>query len=75
LRAKALATRSIMALLRPIALIGYTALSVLRHTTDLTPHSWAARITLSLPCTFVAVACNGKNSHEGTCFSAAAWNT
>ncbi len=50
-------------------------MSVLRHTTDRTPASCAARMTLSLPWTLVATACNGKNSHEGTCFKAAAWKT
>ena len=50
-------------------------MSVLRHTTERTPHACAARITLSLPCTFVATAWSGKNSHDGTCFRAAAWKT
>ena len=66
---------SIIALLMPIALMGYTALSVLKQTTDCTPAWSAARTTFSLPMTFVLTASMGKNSHEGTCFSAAAWKT
>src|ERR1022692_236222 len=75
LRANACAVFSIRALLMPIALMGYTALSVLRHTTDLTPLAAAASITLALPATLVRTACVGKNSQDGTCFRAAAWKT
>ncbi len=48
----------------PIALTGYTALSVLRHTTERTPAAAAAWITLRLPMTFVRTACVGKNSQR-----------
>ena len=53
-------------------LIGYTALSVLRQTTDLTFASKDALSKFSLPEIFVATACIGKNSQVGTCFNAAA---
>ena len=72
-RPRASTTFSISALDMPIALIGYAALSVERHTTLLTPASIAACRTLSVPSTFVLTACMGKNSQEGTCLSAAAW--
>ena len=52
-------TFSIMALDRPMALIGYTALSVLSTTHFLTPLSNAARITFSAPITFVRTASIG----------------
>jgi hypothetical protein len=58
-----------------MALIGYTALSVLRQTTRFTPHSIAASSTFSVPSTLVRTACIGWNSHDGTCLSAAAWKT
>ena len=58
-----------------MALMGYTALSVLRQTTDSTPARSAARMTLSLPPTLVCTACIGKNSQLGTCLRAAAWKT
>ena len=74
-RAKAWAVFSISALDMPMALIGYTALSVLRHTTLRTPAAEAASITLWLPWMLVFTACCGKNSHDGTCLSAAAWKT
>ena len=64
---------SIMALDFPMALMGYAALSVDRHTTRDTPSSIAACSTLSVPMTFVRTASMGKNSQEGTCLSAAAW--
>jgi hypothetical protein len=70
-----IAVFSIRALDIPIALIGYTALSVLRQTTEPTCASIAARRTLALPWIFVATASKGKNSAEGTCFRAAAWKT
>ncbi len=72
LRANACAVFSMRALVMPIALIGYTALSVLRQTTDRTPASPAASITLALPTILVRTACAGKNSHDGTCLRAAA---
>src|SRR6266850_8012525 len=75
LRAKAWAVFSMRAFVMPMALIGYTALSVLRQTTDRTPQSAAASITFALPLILVRTACAGKNSQDGTCFSAAAWNT
>ena len=46
-----------------------------RHTTFCTPSSMAAWSTLSVPTTLVFTASIGKNSQEGTCLSAAAWNT
>jgi len=52
-------TFSIIALLMPIALIGYTALSVDRHTTFCTPPSIAAASTFSVPSTLVRTACIG----------------
>ena len=64
---------SIMALDLPMALMGYAALSVDRHTTRSTPSSMAACSTLSVPMTLVRTASMGKNSQEGTCFKAAAW--
>ena len=67
-------TFSIIALEVPIALTGYAALSVDRHTTFLTPASMAAVSTFSVPMTFVFTASMGKNSQDGTCLSAAAWN-
>jgi hypothetical protein len=75
LRAKAWATFSIIALDMPIALMGYAALSVPRHTTDVTPFALLASITLALPNTLVRTASSGKNSQLGTCLSAAAWKT
>ena len=69
----ATATFSSMALVMPIALIGYAALSVDRQITHLTPASIAAVSTLSVPITLVCTASIGKNSQDGTCFSAAAW--
>ena len=59
----------------PIALMGYAALSVESTTTFFTPCSMADSSTFSVPRTLVRVASRGKNSHEGTCFSAAAENT
>ena len=59
----------------PIAFTGYTALSVLRTITLLTLEASAAFITFSVPRVFVCTASIGKNSHDGTCFKAAAWNT
>jgi hypothetical protein len=35
----------------------------------------AASTRLCAPCTLVATACEGKYSHVGTCFIAAAWMT
>ena len=61
-----------MALVMPIALIGYAALSVERQMTDLTLASMAAVRTLSVPITLVRTASMGKNSQEGTCLRAAA---
>jgi hypothetical protein len=75
LRAKDVAVFSIKAFDIPIAFIGYTALSVLKQTTELTPKFSELLRTFALPCTFVATASNGKNSQDGTCFRAAAWNT
>ena len=72
LRLVATITFSIIALLMPMALMGYTALSVLRHTTRWTPAPIAASSTFSVPSTLVRTACMGWNSHEGTCLSAAA---
>ena len=65
---------SINALDIPIALIGYAALSVLKTTTLVTLYFSADKSTLFVPIIFVFTACIGKNSQEGTCFNAAAWN-
>ncbi|MNJ78405.1 hypothetical protein D3C77_761520 [compost metagenome] len=73
LRDLATMTFSIMALEIPIALIGYTALSVLRQTTRCTWFWIAASRTFSVPMTLVFTASIGWNSQEGTCFNAAAW--
>ena len=70
----AMATDSSNDLDLPIALIGYAALSVDRQMTASTPSSIAAVKTLSVPMIFVLTASIGKNSQEGTCFKAAAWN-
>ena len=59
----------------PIALIGRTALSVLRKTAERTSLRSHASITFALPNTFVRTASSGKNSHDGTCLRAAAWKT
>ena len=75
LRDLATNTFSIIALEMPMALIGYTALSVLRQIMRLTPHWIAASVAFSVPMTLVLTASIGWNSHEGTCLSAAAWNT
>src|SRR5699024_3439881 len=74
-RAFATTTFSIIALDVPIALTGYAALSVDKQITFFTPSSTAAFNTFSVPKTFVFTASIGKNSQEGTCFKAAAWNT
>src|SRR4051794_40954342 len=76
-RSRDLATKtfSISAFDIPMAFMGYTALSVLRHTTRETPQVAAASITFSVPRTFVLTASTGKNSHDGTCLSAAALKT
>src|SRR5216683_2630749 len=66
-------TFSIMAFEMPMALIGYTALSVLRQTRRFTPAATAAWITFSVPRMLVRTASIGWNSQDGTCFSAAAW--
>src|SRR5574344_1089133 len=66
-------TFSIIALDVPMAFIGYAALSVKIQMTFLTPASIAAVSTLSVPIIFVLTASIGKNSHDGTCFRAAAW--
>ena len=71
-RAFAWITFSIIALLIPIALIGYAALSVDKQTIFLTPAFIAAFNTLFVPSIFVLTASIGKNSQEGTCFNAAA---
>src|SRR5665647_2740470 len=63
LRANACAVFSISALDMPMALTGYTALSVLRHTTDRTPAAAAASITLWLPMTLVLTAWAGTVSY------------
>src|SRR5680860_1184037 len=73
LRANACATFSIMAFDMPMALTGYTALSVPRHTTLSTPFLFAASITFELPMTLVRTASIGKNSHEGTCLRAVSY--
>src|ERR1035437_7361111 len=74
---RALATMhfSIRAFDMPIAFTGYTALSVLRTITLLTLEATAAFIAFSAPSVLVCIASIGKNSQDGTCFSAAAWNT
>ena len=56
-----------------MAFTGYAALSVDRQIAASTPASTAAVSTFSVPNTFVFTASSGKNSHDGTCFSAAAW--
>src|SRR5262245_61275004 len=68
----ATASFSIMALEMPMALIGYTALSVDRTMTRWTRAPIAALSRLSAPRMFVRTASIGKNSHDGTCLSAAA---
>ena len=68
----AIMTFSIIAFDIPIALIGYTALSVLSTTQRRTSLAMAARITFSAPTTLVWTASIGWNSHDGTCLSAAA---
>ncbi|MNG41060.1 hypothetical protein D3C84_1299930 [compost metagenome] len=52
-------TFSIIAFEVPMALMGYTALSVLRQTTRLTPLAIAASNTLSVPMTLVLTASMG----------------
>lgn len=59
LRLAATITFSIIALEMPMALIGYTALSVLRQTARLTPAATAASSTFSVPSTLVRTACIG----------------
>ena len=59
----------------PMALTGYAALSVPRQTSERTSLALQASTTLALPSTLVRTASSGKNSHEGTCLSAAAWKT
>src|SRR5687767_3744897 len=71
-REAATMTFSIMALEIPMALMGYTALSVLRHTSRLTPAAIAASMTFSVPMMLVLTASIGWNSQDGTCLSAAA---
>lgn len=73
LRDFATAIFSSRALLMPIALMGYAALSVERQMTHFTPESMAASRTLSVPMTLVLTASIGKNSQDGTCLRAAAW--
>src|SRR5690349_8130202 len=68
----AIASFSIIALEIPMALIGYTALSVDSTITFLTPADNAAFRTFSAPSSLVRMASIGKNSHDGTCLSAAA---
>ena len=63
---------SIRAFEIPIAFIGYTALSVLKQITFFTLFFIADSKTFSVPKIFVFTASIGKNSHDGTCFSAAA---
>ena len=58
-----------------MALIGYAALSVLRITTFFTELEIAESRILLVPKMFVLTASIGKNSHDGTCFKAAAWKT
>lgn len=65
-------TFSIIALLIPMALMGYAALSVDKQTILFTPNCTAAVKTLFVPSTLVRTASMGKNSQEGTCFKAAA---
>ena len=72
MRALAAMHFSISALDIPMAFTGYTALSVLRTMTLLTRDARAAFITFSAPRVLVWTASMGKNSQEGTCFSAAA---
>ena len=59
MRALATINFSAIALEMPIALIGYTALSVLSTTTRLTPLAVAAFITFSVPMTLVRTASIG----------------
>ena len=75
LRDLATNTFSIIALEMPMALMGYTALSVLRQIMRFTPHCTAASVAFSVPRTLVFTASSGWNSQDGTCFNAAAWNT
>jgi hypothetical protein len=70
----ATATLSSSAFDIPIALTGYAALSVDKQIIDFTPSAIATLRTFSVPKTLVFTASIGKNSQEGTCLSAAAWN-
>src|SRR5699024_45009 len=65
-------TFSIIAFEMPIALIGYAALSVDKQITFFTFSLIALCKTFSVPKILVFTASIGKNSHEGTCFNAAA---
>ena len=68
----ATATFSIKALLIPMALMGYAALSVLKQIMRFTLLATAASMVFWVPKTFVFAASIGKNSQEGTCLRAAA---
>ena len=63
---------SIKALVIPIALIGYTLLSVLNSVRFLTLLEIAASITFLLPIILVFMCSQVAFSPEGTCFKAAA---
>ena len=69
--------RSWRAFVMPITLTGLHALSVeiaIANSTSV-PVIAMARVTFDAPKTFVITASRGAYSHDGTCFSAAAWNT
>ena len=52
----------------PMALMGYTALSVLRTIIFFTPHGQGGIHDIFRTQAFRSNASNGKNSQEGTCF-------
>ncbi len=69
--------RSCTAFVIPMTLIGLHALSVeiaMSVCDALVPRA-QRRPGCARPWTFVATACEGKYSHVGTCFIAAAWMT
>ena len=69
--------RSCSDLVMPITLTGLHALSVEMPITVCTGYwfSWIARTMFAAPMQLVRIACSGKYSQVGTCFSAAAFTT
>ena len=66
---------SVMRLVAPITLVGFTALSVDISTSRFTPCSEADISRLRVPNTLFFMASAGEVSMAGTCLWAAAWNT